>query len=79
MAGLHAGPRPGYWYFDSGPAVRDQLELAGVPRNQIFLAELCTASHPSVLCSYRRDGAGAGRIAGAIRAQARLQFAGREE
>ena len=79
MAGLHAEPRPGYWYFDSGPAVRDQLESAGVPRNQIFLAELCTASHPAVLCSYRRDGAGAGRIAGAIRAHSRLQLAGREE
>ena len=68
MAGLGTDPRPGHWYFDSGRAAADQLESAGVPRDQIFLAELCTASHPGVLCSYRRDGAGCGRIAGAIRA-----------
>ena len=66
MAGLRADPRPGHSYFDSGRAAADQLESAGVPRDQIFLAELCTASHPGVLCSYRRDGAGCGRIAGAI-------------
>ena len=60
-------PRAGHWYFDSGRAASDQLESAGVPRDQMFLAELCTASHPGVLCSYRRDGVGAGRIAGAIR------------
>ena len=69
MAGLRTEPRPGHWYFDSGRAARDQLESAGVPRDQVFLAELCTASHPGVLCSYRRDGANAGRIAGAIRAR----------
>jgi len=67
MAGLRPDPRPGFWYFDSGRAAGDQLESAGVPRDQIFLAGLCTASHPAVLCSYRRDGAGCGRIAGAIR------------
>jgi hypothetical protein len=79
MAGLHAEPQPGHWYFDSGRAAGDELASAGVPRDQIFLAELCTASHPGVLCSYRRDGAGAGRMAGAIRPHSRLQFAGREE
>jgi YfiH family protein len=69
MAGLRTDPRPGHWYFESGRAASDQLESAGVPRDQIFLAELCTASHPGVLCSYRRDGVDAGRIAGAIRAR----------
>ncbi|MDO8794255.1 MAG: peptidoglycan editing factor PgeF [Vicinamibacterales bacterium] len=68
MAGLRTEPRPGHWYFDSGRATSDQLESAGVPRDQIFVAELCTASHPRALCSYRRDGAAAGRIAGAITA-----------
>ena len=67
MAGLRTEPRAGHWYFDSGRAASDQLESAGVPRDQVFLAELCTASHPGVLCSYRRDGVGAGRIAGTIR------------
>jgi YfiH family protein len=69
MVGLRTGPRPGHWYFESGRAASDQLEAAGLSRDQIFLAELCTASHPGVLCSYRRDGVGAGRIAGAIRAR----------
>jgi copper oxidase (laccase) domain-containing protein len=69
MAGLRADPRPGHWYFDSSRAAGDQLEAAGVARDQILVAELCTASHPGALCSYRRDGSAAGRIAGAIRAR----------
>jgi len=68
MAGLPAEPRRGHWYFDSGRAASDQLEAAGVRRDQILVAALCTASHPLALCSYRRDGAGTGRIAAAIRA-----------
>jgi purine-nucleoside/S-methyl-5'-thioadenosine phosphorylase / adenosine deaminase len=70
MAGVRSEPRPGHWYFDSGRAASDQLESAGVPRDQIFVANLCTASHADALCSYRRDGAGAGRMAAAIRARA---------
>jgi len=69
MAGMRADPRPRHWHFESGRAASDQLESAGVARDQIFLAELCTASHPAVLCSYRRDGAACGRLAGAIRAR----------
>ena len=61
---------PDHWYFDSGRAARaTSSNLPGVPRDQIFVAELCTASHPGVLCSYRRDGTGAGRMAAAIRAR----------
>lgn len=71
MAGLSGEPRPDHWYFDGGRATRDQLESAGLPPDQVFVAELCTASHPGVLCSYRRDGAGAGRLAGVIRARGR--------
>jgi copper oxidase (laccase) domain-containing protein len=67
MAGLRTEPLPDHWYFDSGRSTRDQLESAGVPPEQVFVAELCTASHPGVLCSYRRDGAEAGRLAGVIR------------
>ncbi len=59
--------RPDHWYFDGWAAVRDQLEASGVPAEQVHAAELCTASHPE-LCSYRRDGVAAGRIAGVIRA-----------
>jgi hypothetical protein len=65
---VSASGRPGHWFFDAWQAARDQLEAAGVPAAQIHAAELCTASHADTFCSYRRDGAGAGRIAGAIRA-----------
>lgn len=64
--------RPGHWFFDTWRATRDQLRSAGVPAGQIHTADLCTASHDRVFCSYRRDGKGAGRIAGAIRRQERL-------
>ena len=67
MAGLPPTRREGHWFFDSGSAARDALALAGVPTEQIFVAGLCTASHPATLCSYRRDGAGAGRLAAVIR------------
>jgi polyphenol oxidase len=67
MPGLAAGPRTDRWFFDGWSVARDQLIEAGVPAAQIFVAELCTASHPAALCSYRRDGRLAGRIAGAIR------------
>src|SRR5262245_45075885 len=40
------GARPDHWQFNGRQAARDQLESAGVPGNQIFVARLCTASHP---------------------------------
>ena len=67
MPGLGTTPRADRWFFDGWSAARNQLIAAGVPATQIFVAELCTASHPGTLCSYRRDGRQAGRIAGAIR------------
>jgi YfiH family protein len=67
MPGLPPAPRADHWYFDGWSATRDQLAAAGIPAAQIFIAELCTASHQDVFCSYRRDGAGAGRMAAAIR------------
>ncbi len=66
MPGLGA-PRAGHEYFDGWGAARDQLEAVGVPLGQIAIAELCSASHPQSLCSYRRDGKAAGRMAAAIR------------
>jgi YfiH family protein len=69
MPGLPARPRPEHWFFDGWACVRAQLASAGVPRSQIFGAELCTASHPDWFCSYRREGASAGRLAGAIMPQ----------
>jgi YfiH family protein len=58
--------RPSRWFFDGWACVRQQLEAAGVPSGQIFSAGLCTASHPDAFCSYRRDGAPAGRMAGVV-------------
>src|SRR5215213_1865989 len=60
-------PRAGRWFFDGPRSARDQLEEAGVAAEQIHLSGLCTASFPELLCSYRRDGKEAGRIAAAIK------------
>lgn len=74
----HAGS--GRWFhrdvdarlrLDLWAANADQLESAGVPRASIRAARLCTACHPELFHSYRRDGAGTGRIAAAIRAAGR--------
>ena len=62
------GRRDGRWQFDGWQSAIDQLQDAGVPRAEIHAARLCTAAHPQ-LCSYRRDGTSAGRIAAAIRAR----------
>jgi len=67
FAGLSAHRRPGHSFLDIWSVARDQLVSVGVPSQQIHVAELCTASHPSLFCSYRRDGSGAGRLAAAIR------------
>lgn len=71
MPGLSPMPRDRHWYFDGWLAARDQLVAAGVPETSIYCAELCTASHPTWLCSYRRDRSPAGRLAGAIRSRPR--------
>ena len=55
---------------DVAGANRDQLILAGVPEENIYSSGLCTAMHPDVLTSFRRDKDQAGRIAGVIRSSA---------
>ena len=68
LPGLASRPRrTAHWFFDGWAATRDQLLDAGLSADQIFVAATCTASHPAAFCSYRRDGAPAGRLAGAIR------------
>ncbi len=49
----------------------DQLRACGVPPGAIHQAGLCTASHPELFASYRRDGPGTGRIAAVIRSRGR--------
>jgi purine-nucleoside/S-methyl-5'-thioadenosine phosphorylase / adenosine deaminase len=66
MPGLRLERQRDHWFFDGWASTREQLQQAGVGSDHIFSAELCTASHPDVLCSYRRDGAPAGRIAAVV-------------
>lgn len=56
------------WRLDLWRATRDQLEAAGVPSAQIFVAGLCTASQPDWFFSYRIEGPASGRMLGVIRA-----------
>ena len=55
---------------DVAGANRDQLILAGVLEQNIYLSGLCTAMHPDLLTSYRVEKEKAGRIAGVIRPRA---------
>jgi YfiH family protein len=61
--------RAGHWSFDGRQSARDQLTAAGLPAAKVHSADLCTAEHAGLFCSYRRDGTGAGRMAAAIRAR----------
>jgi YfiH family protein len=67
--GLARDPRPGHWHFDSARSAADQLEARGLPPEHIHVADLCTASHPGMLCSYRRDGTSVGRMVAAIKSR----------
>ena len=50
-------------------ANRDQLLAAGLALDAIHVLGLCTASHPELFYSYRREGPGTGRIVGVIKAR----------
>jgi len=65
---FYDGERPDHWYFDGSQSAHDQLTVAGIPRGQVHVARLCTATHFDLLCSYRREGRASGRMAAAIRA-----------
>jgi hypothetical protein len=60
--------RAGRLYFDLPRANRDQLIGSGLPASSVHVSGLCTSCHRDWFPSYRRDGAGAGRLAGFIRA-----------
>lgn len=53
-------------HLDLAAAVRYQLEHAGVPAGRIHVADFCTACRTDLFCSYRREGAMAGRMMAVI-------------
>ncbi|MFN8062942.1 MAG: peptidoglycan editing factor PgeF [Vicinamibacterales bacterium] len=56
-------------HLDLWRANHDQLVEAGVSSDHIHVARVCTATATDVFPSYRREGAGAGRLVAAIRAR----------
>ena len=56
-----------HWRLDLWRANRDQLHEAGLPAGAIHMARYCTAHHLRECYSYRKEGAAAGRMFGAIR------------
>jgi YfiH family protein len=57
---------PGHWRLDVAAINRRRLEAAGVPADQIFDSELCTACDLARFYSYRVEGAGTGRLVAGI-------------
>lgn len=53
-------------HLDLAAAVRYQLEHAGVPAGQIYVADYCTACRTDLFFSYRKEGALAGRMMAVI-------------
>ena len=52
---------------DLWEANRDQLSASGVPAANVHVSGLCTSCHAEWFHSYRRDGAGTGRMAAFIK------------
>jgi YfiH family protein len=63
--------RNGDLYLDLWQANLDQLARAGVLDSHMSVSRLCTSCHPKWFHSYRREGAGTGRLAGFIRSARR--------
>jgi purine-nucleoside/S-methyl-5'-thioadenosine phosphorylase / adenosine deaminase len=53
-------------HLDLAAVVRYQLEHAGVPGSQIYVADYCTACRTDLFCSFRKEGALAGRMMAVI-------------
>lgn len=56
-----------HWKLDLWRANIDQLVDAGLALTNIASARFCTIDHPDTCFSYRRDGAGTGRMAAAVK------------
>jgi YfiH family protein len=59
--------RDGRFFLDLWRANADQLVASGVAESRVYVSRLCTACHAGWFDSYRRDGAGTGRLAGYVR------------
>ena len=59
-------PPPKNVHLDLRQANRSQLENAGLRPKNIFSSDLCTACHPSLLFSYRKQGPVSGRLMAVI-------------
>lgn len=58
---------PERWKLDLWQATVDQLTSAGVPRDRVHVAGLCTADDPGHWYSHRKQGSETGRMVAAIR------------
>ena len=54
-------PPPKNVHLDLRKANLSQLEAAGLPAKNIYVSDLCTACHPNLLFSHRRQGPASGR------------------
>src|SRR6267154_106598 len=59
-------PPPKNVRLDLGKANRSQLIAAGLSEKNIFSSDLCTACHPSLFFSYRKQGSRSGRLLSAV-------------
>jgi len=62
-------PPPKNVHLDLPKANRSQLLAAGLLEKNIFSSGLCTACHPSLFFSYRKQGSRSGRLLSAIALQ----------
>lgn len=58
--------RQGRLFFDLPGTIAILLERAGVPSLQVYRADMCTACHPHLFWSHRRDGGVTGRMAAVL-------------
>ena len=58
--------RKGKLHFDMQACICDQLLRVGLGRHNVHVAGVCTICHEDLFCSYRRQGAVAGRFLAAI-------------
>ena len=58
--------RKGKLHFDMQACIRDQLLRVGLTGHNVHISGVCTICHEDLFCSYRRQGAVAGRFQAAI-------------